>query len=582
MEDGYNEKMEVRRMKKRLSLLLAVSLVLGLLASCAPTTPGASGSSSPAPSGSAEPSNSSTPIGPKEVTVNLIQEPPELNSVLTTSTGSGDVLRHIMRGLVALDATDTPIPAIATKWDVSEDKKTYTFHLRDDAKWTNGDPVVADDFIYAWTMLFTAETAANYAGTWSSMILGADEHLNSKEPSAEVRKELDDLGYTGLPMGFKALDDATLQVSLTNPYPYFLQVLSFYNFLPMNQKGVEAIGFDQYAKEVDKLVTNGAYKMTSWTHEDNIVMEKDPTYYDAANIKIDKITMVMISDAGAALNAFQAGEIDMLKVNADNRDILKAQGVEIHTYDDGGSWYFEMNTTLPGLNNSKVRRALTLGVDAETFVAKVVNNNSTVANSFVPPAIDQGKFTEACGPQITRGDYAGAKALLEEGLAEEGLTPATFKPVLIADDTTAAQKYAAFFKEQFKNNLGVDLDVQVMTYKNRIARMQSYDFSIVFAGWGPDYNDPMTFLDLFLTGSGNNHTQYSNPEYDQLVADARKEPDAAKRQDIMIEIEKILAQDAPIGYVYNRATDYVLSDRLTGYVCTAFTDMSLLEADIVE
>ncbi len=570
-------------MKKRLSLLLAVSLVLGLLASCAPATPpSASGSSSPAPSASAEPSTPVTPAGPKEVTVNLTSEPPELNSVLTTSTGSGNVLRHTVDGLTALDAHDKPQPAVAEKWDVTDSNKTYTFHLRQGMKWSNGEPVTAHDFTYAWTQLFTPEVGANYAGTWAGMILGADEYLNGQPLSAEVRAELDQKGYKDLPMGFIALDDYTLQVTLTNPYPYFLDVLAFYSFAPLNQKGVEAIGWDSYAKEYNTLLTNGAYKMTSWTHDAEIVLEKNPDYYKADSIKIDKITMVMISDAGTALNAFQTGEVDFITVNAENRKLLEAQGVKIYQQNDGSCWYFEFNTKLPGLNNAKVRKALTLGVDAETFVKSVVNNNSTVANSFVPPAISNGEFTKAVGPQLTRGDYAAAKALLEEGLKEEGLTVANFHPVLIADDTSAGQKYSAFFQEQFKTNLGVEIKLELMTYKNRIVRMQNHDFSIVMAGWGPDYNDPMTFLDLFVTGSGNNHTQYSNTEYDKLVNDARKEPDPAKRVQIMVEIEKILARDMPVGYIYNRVKDYVLSPKLTGYVATAFTDMSLLEADVVE
>ncbi len=567
-------------MKKRLSLLLAAAMVLGTLAGCAPTGTAPSGSTPP--TGSVAPTDSPAVTGPKEVTVNLSSEPPELNSVLTTSTGSGNVLRHIVDGLTALDANDKPQPAVAEKWDITDENRTYTFHLREGMKWSNGEPVTANDFVYSWTQLFTPEVAAPYAGTWAGMILGASEHLNGEEPSAEVRTELDAKGYEGLPMGFKAVDDYTLQVTLTNPYPYFLDVLAFYSFAPLNQKGVEAIGWDTYAKEFDSIVTNGAYKMTSWAHESEIVLEKNTEYYKADSIKIDKITMVMITDAGTALNAFQTGEVDFINVNAENRQILEAQGVEIHQQNDGSCWYFEFNNTLPGLNNAKVRKALTLGVDAETFVKSVVNNNSTVANSFVPPAVSSGEFAAAVGPQLTRGDYAAAKALLDEGLAEEGLTVADFHPVLIADDTSAAQKYSAFFQEQFKTNLGVDVKVELMTYKNRIERMQNNEFSIVMAGWGPDYNDPMTFLDLFVTGSGNNHTQYSNPAYDKLVDDARKEPDPAKRTQIMIQIEELLAQDMPVGYIYNRVKDYVLSDKLTGYVATAFTDMSLLEADVVK
>lgn len=584
----------MKKTMKWLSLLLAASLALGLLASCTPGDSGTSDGGSPAsdsdsgaPTGSAEPGVSADPgadsgiTGPKEVSVNLGQEPPELNSVLTTSTGSGNVLRHIVEGLVYLDENNAPTPGIAESWDVSDDGLTYTFHLRGDSVWSNGDKVVAEDFIYAWTLLFTADTAAPYAGTWAGIFLGAQEHLEGTALSAEQRAALDALGYEGLPMGFKAIDDATVQVSIVNPTPYLLSVLAFYNFLPMNQRGVEEIGFDQYAKEYNTIITNGMYNMAAWTHESDIVLEKNPNYYGAGAIKIDKITMNMISDSGAAYNAFLAGEIDYILVNPEQAEQLRGMGVDVKYYDDGSNWYFEYNNTLPGLKNVKVRKAMTLGVDVESFVGNVLQNNSTVANSFVPSAISDGAFTAAVGPLIERGDVAAAKALLEEGLAEEGMTIADFKPVLIADDTTTAATYCAFFKEQWMTNLGVDVTVEQMTYNNRIDRMQSFDFSIVLAGWGPDYDDPMTFLDLFVTGSGNNHTQYSNSAYDALVTQAKAEPDAAAREQILIQIEHILAEDMPVGYVYNRARDYVTSERLTGYLATAFTDMCLRYADVV-
>lgn len=570
-------------MKKRVfALCVALMLLTALLAAC-----GGSASSAPAASGatgSSQAAGGSTPTGDKSVRVNLRQEPPMLNSILTTTTGSMNVLRHVMDGLTRLDQNDEPIPAVAESWEISEDKMTYTFKLREDMKWTNGEPVTAHDFVFAWNTFFTEEVAAPYADTWAPLILGAKEKLHpSDNPMTDdVKAKLEAEGYTD-GIGYMAVDDYTLKVSTTGPFDYFLSVLAFPNLYPLNEKAYNEIGADQYATEADLIVSNGAYKITSWTHESNLVVEKVADYYDAANIDIEKITFEMISDIGTAFNSFQTGEIDMYEPNSEQAEQLRGMGHEVQFFFDGGVWYFEFQNEHKGLNNVKVRQALTLGVDAESFVKNVVSNNSAAAYSFTPPAVWNGEFNTAVGKLIDRptgGDFSAAKALLEEGLKEEGMTLADFKPTMIADDTTTATKYTAFFQEQWKTNLGIDVSIEQMTYKNRIERMQQHDFDIVMAGWSPDYNDPMTFLDLFVTGSGNNHTLYSNPEYDKLVEAARFEPDSTKRKEIMIKIETLLMQDMPVGPIYFRAMDYVCSERLSGVVRTAFIDMDLRWATV--
>lgn len=383
-------------------------------------------------------------------------------------------------------------------------------------------------------------------------------------------------------VGYRAVDDYTLEVTLTNPYPYFLSVLAFYSFAPVNEKAYTEIGADNYAKEADTIVTNGPFNMTGWEHESEIVLEKNPDYYAADTINLDKITMLMMNDSNARLNSFKAGDCDMIELAGDQPALLTKEGKTVLSYDDGSTWYFEFQTTKKGLNNPKVRQAMTLAVDAQSFIDNVVKNNSEVAYSFTPTAINNGKFAETVGKVLKRGDYAAAKALFEEGLAEEGMTPADLQLTIIADDTDVAGKYCAFFQEQWKTNLGIDVAVSQMPYKSRLERMQTKDFDIVMAGWGPDYNDPMTFVDLFVTDAGNNHTNWSNAEYDQLIKDAIVEPDAEKRTEILVKAENILLADMPVGPIYNRKKDYVTSDRLTGVVKTAFTDLALRWADVTE
>lgn len=529
----------------------------------------------------------SSDSGEKKISYNNTQEPPELNSVMTTSTGSGNVLRHIMEGLVTLDENDEPVAGVAESWDISDDKMTYTFHLRDGVKWSNGEELTANDFKYAWDQLFDANVGAPYAGTWVPLFKGGEGWAatatieNEDEQAAAQAAVMDEVRANG----YKVIDDSTIEVYLSGPYDYMLGVLAFYNFLPMNEKGVEEVGgWDKYAKEADAFVTNGAFTMDSWVHEDNIVMKKDENYWQADKVNLDEIEFRAISDSNTALNSFESKEVDIIELTGEQAKDLREKGdIEVYDFDDGSAWYFEFNNSVPGLNNAKVRKALTLGFDAQSFIDNVVLNESTPATSFVPTAINNGEFAKEVGTLIERptdGDYTEAKKLLEEGLAEEGLTLDTFKPKMICDDTTTANKYAAFTQEQLKTNLGVTLEIETMTYKARIARMQAHDFDIVFAGWGPDYNDPMTFLDLFVTGNGNNHTLFSNARYDELVNLARGEADTEKRTEYLIELEQIIADEQPVGHIYNRRKDYIMQDGITGVVKTAFTDVDLRFADI--
>ncbi|MEG0166704.1 MAG: peptide ABC transporter substrate-binding protein [Ruthenibacterium sp.] len=557
---------------KKIALMLAVVMALGMaLTACggaASSAPAASGATSTATSAPAE------ATGAKEIVVNLVQEPPEMNSILTTSTGSMNVMRHIMDGLVALDQTDNPIPAIAEKWDISEDSMTYTFHLRKDAKWTNGDPVVAKDFMFAWNQLFTAETASDYASSWAAYIKGAEQMLADGTPAEGV--------------GYKAIDDYTIELNLTRPCAYILSVLAFPNFLPVNEKAyTEAGGRDAYGTEAEFFCTNGPFKVTAWEHESDFIVEKNPDYYAADTIKLDKIDFTMINDSTTAYNSYVAGDLDLNELNGDKLAMATAAGYETGSYDDASCWYFEFNTTIKGLDNAKIRKAITMGVDVESFVKNVVKNNSTVSYAYTPPAINGGKFNEAVGKVLDREGYAAdnykkAKELFEEGLKEAGMTAADFKISLVVDDTDTAAKYAAFFQEQLKTNLGLDIAVEQMTYKARLQQMSEKTFNgIVMAGWGPDYNDPMTFLDLWITGGGNNHTSWSNAEYDAFVEAAQAEADPAAREKILIDAENLLLEEMPVGPLYNRRKDYCTSERLVDVCRTGFQDMNLRWADVV-
>ncbi|UTY40000.1 peptide ABC transporter substrate-binding protein [Allocoprobacillus halotolerans] len=525
--------------------------------------------------------NSESGSGTKAVTVNLGTEPPEMLSFMTTDSTSGNVLRHTMETLITLDGNDEPIPGVAkevpTKENggISEDGLTITFNLNPEAKWQDGTQVKASDFEYAWDQLFNVENGAGYATTWAPLIVGAQDIYDAKN-DAEREAALAKKGY-------KADDEAgTFTVQLTKPYAYFVSLMSFYSFAPLNKDAYEkAGGVTKYGTDMDKFLGNGPYKFKEWNHEDSIVLEKNENYWNKDEIKIDQITFRMISDTNTALNEFENGSIDMIGLTGEQASNLKDQGKDVQTYVDGGSWYFLFNTTQKPYDNAKVRRALTLGVDAEGYIENIRKDASKVATAFTTEAVSKGEFTESLGNLYPRStDYTEAKKLLEEGLAEEGMKLEDFTLTLLGDEGDDAQRMYAYFQEEWQKNLGITVKVDQVTFKTRIERMNTQDFDIVFAGWSPDYNDPKSYLEIVQSDNGNNNGKYSNKEYDALLEKADSETDTTKRTEYLKQAEELFAEECPVGPVFHRATSYICSDRLVGIQRTAYKQIDLRFADV--
>ncbi|MGB4660598.1 MAG: peptide ABC transporter substrate-binding protein, partial [Mobilitalea sp.] len=493
------------------------------------------------------------------ITVNITSEPPELCSITTTDTTSFTVLRHVIENLVTLDANDKVQPGVATDWKVSDDGLVYTFNLRKDMKWSNGEPVTAADFIFGWTSLLTPSFAADYA--YFGYIFKNGLAYNSGEVGADQ-------------LGLKAIDEYTLEVTLENPTAYFLDTLAFGVFAPMNEKAYNEFG-TAYGTDADKMVFNGAFTMTSWEHENKIVLTKNPDYYDADKVELETINMVMINDSNSALNSFKAGEVDVVGLTGDQVKLMETESFPVYTYDDGSCFYLEYNMTDTSLANANLRKAITYAVDKQAFVDSIVKNDSKAATSFTAPAINgsKDKFAAEVGELVPTFDLKKAKEYYAKACEELGVDKVSI--TMICDDGDTAVTNAAFIQEQLKTNLGIAIEVESMPFKSRLERMTNKDFSIVFAGWGPDYNDPMTFLDMFETGNGNNHTSYSSAAYDALLDKVRTELDVKTRFGYLMDLEKLLMEDLPIGPVYWRSRDYIVSGKIaSGYVRTAFQDMN--------
>ncbi len=557
-------------MKKIIALLLAGAMAVSM-AACgkgSTTSSAASGTASAAESSAASTpaatdlaSQSKYPGTPDKdmITVNMVSEPPEMNSMLTTDTGSSAIQREVLAGLTKLDKNDNPIPDIAESWTVSNENKTYTFKLRKDAKWSNGEPVTAKDFVFAWTTIMTKATASEYSFILCDNIKGGQDFYDGK------------IKADGL--GIKAADDYTLEVTFEHPIPYALQLFSFQTYLPVNQKAYESIGAANYGKDADKIATNGAYKIASWTHNESITLEKNPDYWDAANVGIPKIKFMMLADANATLNAFKAGQLDFMTVGSTTMPQFQAEGQPLANYTSGGVWYVQYNTKDKAFANAKIRQAFGMAIDRESLVKNVLKDGSQVATGITPSGIAgaNGKYAEARGDITLKFDPTKAKQLLDEGLKEVGMTKDQLKVAFLTGNTTAAVRDSTFMQEQWKTNLGVSVELKPMVFKARLAAMTSGDFQMVYAGWSPDYNDPLTFLDLWTTTNGNNHGKYSSATYDKYITDAINAADPAKRQEILITAEKLaVQQDAPLTPLYFDVINYTTSQKFTGGTYTGF------------
>ena len=503
---------------------------------------------------------------PKLVKYNLRENPPQLDPQLCTDSVSGIVLGHIFEGLTSLGKDGKPQPGVAESW--TNEGNVWTFKLRKDAKWHNGDPVVAGDFVAAWERALNPEVASQYSYIMYS-IKGAQEYNEGKiKDFAEV--------------GVKATDDNTLVVEVKEPVAYFASLVSFYTFLPLNKKFLDEHK-DAYATSAETILGNGPFKMTSWEFESKIIVEKADTYWNKANINIDKIEMPMINDNAAGLKAYQNDELDFQILPAEELAKFKDSPERI-TWDDGSVWYFEFNVKNKLFANKNIRKAISLAVDRKTLVEKIKAGSGKPAESLIPSVMPGKKgFFREDYPESAYGlpfNPTKAKELFAQGLKELGMASAP-AVTLLSGNSDAAQKEAQFYQEQLKVNLGLEVKIEAVTHQIRIQRMNAKDFEMVLAGWGPDYNDPMTYLDMFLTNGGNNHTGWGKPEYDALIQSAKIESDPAKRMDFLQQAEAMLMDELPISPTWFRQVNAVVKPHVKGTVVRAMSpDTDFRFADI--
>lgn len=566
------------KLKKVLALVLSAALVVSAFAGCGgnssssttstesstasessaeSTESTASGDSTPAASGDATATfTPKTVDAAKTISLNAGMEPTGLNTLTSTYSIEFSLFNHMYENLVTLDDDDNTVPGAAESWDYDEDTLTYTFHLRKDGVWTNGDPVTAKDFEFAWSQALNPDVASDYA-YFLYFIKNAEKYFNGEVTWDEV--------------GVKVVDDYTLEVTMEQPTPYALFLFSFGTLAPINQRFYEAVGADLYSTEAQYFCTNGPFALTEWSHNDKIVMQKNDAWHGAADVEVEEIDWKIITDANAALSSFLAGDLDM--VGLGTGELIKqaeAAGATIQSYTDGTSFYIYFNNNDQYLSNVNLRRALFNAIDEQKEIDTVWQNDNEPMTSFTAPGVSAtdgtsfaGKVGELYAPSR---DQEKAKEYLATALSELGCTVDELSAHLSIDcgDSATSIAEASFYQEQWRQVLGIEVTVNSMITKQGSQNRKTGNYVMSITGWGPDYNDPNTFLDLWVTDGGNNQTGFSNERYDELIDLAAKETDLEKRESYFIECEQIIADQLPIGPAYWRAPSYACTDKIKG------------------
>lgn len=534
-------------MYKKTGLTLAALMIAGgVLAACGNSNTGTenagntnTGTNTAANNGSEAPT---APSGDQVFRMNLTSEPPTLDPALMQDNVSGTVANGIFEGLTKDDKEGKTVEGMAESWQVSEDGKTYTFKIRQDSKWSTGNPVTAHDFEFSWkrTLDPKATTPAPYAYQLF-YIQGAEEYNTGKGKIEDV--------------GVKAIDDYTLEVKLKNPTTYFLSLLNFYTYFPVDKVAVEKDA--KWANEAATFSSNGPFKLTGWEHSNKVTIEKNENYYGNADVKLAKVEFSMIADSNTELNMFNTQALDWAgkptgTIPAPQVDKFRKENkAELQIKDSASSYYYIFNQSKKPFNNEKVRKALSMSIDRQLLIDRVVLGGQKPAFGFVPPVITGAEkgFREETQQTYFEENVEEAKKLLEEGLKEEGLSafPAT---TLIYNTSDSHAKIATAITEMWKQNLGIEVKTEVQEWKVFLQNRTSLNYDIARAGWGADYNDAMTFLDLYITGSGNNDIGQKNEAYDKLIKDAYASADKAERIKLLAQAEKMLMDTAAVMPVY--------------------------------
>ncbi|WP_346936627.1 peptide ABC transporter substrate-binding protein [Clostridium sp.] len=530
--------------KTRIMALIMTAIMTGTLLLGCTKTKGNEGE---------KPGDGNTPVVEEtieqKIVYNLGADPKTIDPQLNSAVDGSTIIHNAFEGLMREDENSKIVPGTAEKYEVSDDGTVYTFHLRENAKWSDGKPVVAGDFVYAWKRALNPEVAAEYAYQLFYIKNGAAYY--NKEKIGDKVATADDVGV-------KAIDDKTLEVTLEAPVPYFLSLAAFPTYFPVREDVIEG-NEEKWTLKPDTYISNGPFKMSEWKEKESITFVKNENYWDAKNVKLETLEVRLIDDQITYLNAFKSGEVDIIESppQAEIPTLLDEGTAKIYPY--LGTYFYVINVSdkakevdpkaAEALSKPKFRKALSLAIDKQLIVDKVAQGGQTPANSYVPAGILDSAGKEFKKDSSSKGtDIEEAKKLLAEAGYPNGEGAPTITFTFNTDQ--GHQNIAQAVQDMWKTNLGINVELKNEEWAVFQDTRTNFQYSMARHGWIADYNDPMTFLDMWTTGNGQNNSGYSNKEYDKLIAEAKVELDDTKRTELLHKAEDILMDESPVIPLY--------------------------------
>ena len=556
-------------MKKRvLSILLAATFTVSMFAGATMVSAAEN-----------EATEETASTGDFNITVNLASEPQTMDPALNTTSDGSNMANHLFEGLMKWEDSGAEVngsdgtahsaqlaPGQAESYEKTENEDgtvTYTFKLRDGIKWSDGKDVTAGDFEYAWKRLVDPATAADYS-YMLDCVVNANEIIAGEKDASEL--------------AVKAVDDKTFEVTLVNDLPYFEELCAFPAMMPVRQDVIEKAG-DNWTFDVSTYISNGAYKMKEWTHNSQIVVEKNENYYDYEKLGPETITFKLMDNQNAMLSGFNSGELDFIEdvPQAEIANLIASGDMKIVDYI--GTYYVCFQTQKAPFDDARVRKAFSLAIDRTYIVNQVTQSGQVEAGGFVPAGVYDAEGATGDDFRTVGGDYykptdADYEANCEEAralLAEAGYPDGEGFPVVeyLYNTSDAHKAVAEALQYMWEEELGVKVTLNNQEWAAFLQTRKDGDYSIARNGWIADYNDPISFLDMWMTGGGNNDAQYSNEEYDSLIKEAKTTTDVKERMELLHKAEdKIIGEDNALAPLYFYTQKYMLADGIEGmYYC---------------
>lgn len=478
-------------------------------------------------------------------------EPQGLDPHLVTGVQEYRIISALLEGLVSKNPyTLAPEPGVAERWSVSADQRTYTFFLRKNARWSNGDPVTASDFIYSWHRVLTPALGSQYAYMLFYI----------KNAEKFYQGQITDFNEVGV----SAPDGHTLKVELENPVPFFLQLLDHHIYYPVQRKTIEKYGAmaDRNSRwtRAGNYVGNGPFMLKKWVLNRIIVVKKNPYYWDVKSVRLNEIHFYPVDSITTEERMFRAGQLHVTNsVPTQKIETYKKEHPgSLHISPYLGTYFYNLNTTVPPLNDARVRRALAMTINREQIVKNITKGGQIPAYTLTPP--DTNGYT---APPAFNYDVEGARKLL----AEAGYSGGKGFPrlTLLYNTSEGHRQIAVAIQQMWKTALNIDISLENQDWKVYLDNQRTMNYQISRASWIGDYVDPNTFLELYVSNGGNNRTGWSNARYDKLIARAANTQNQQQRYALFQQAEKILMNEMPVIPIYTYTSVYLISPDVKGW-----------------